>query len=45
MFKVKEPFRFDNVTQPLKLPEDPRNVKTDWGLIAGWGYFIVRSAE
>lgn len=40
VFKVKEPFRFDNVTQPLKLPEDPRNVKTDWGLIAGWGYFI-----
>lgn len=40
VFKVNEPFRFNNVTQPLKLPEDPRNVTTDWGLVAGWGYFI-----
>lgn len=45
VFKVKEPFRFSNVTQPLKLPEDSENVKTDWGLVAGWGYFIVRSAR
>ncbi|XP_068978091.1 trypsin-7-like [Bombus flavifrons] len=40
VFKVHPPFEFNNATQPVKLPEDSETVDTNWGLIAGWGYFI-----
>ncbi|XP_076165852.1 trypsin-7 isoform X2 [Ptiloglossa arizonensis] len=40
VIKVDPPFRFDNVTQPVKLPENSSLIDTSWGLVAGWGYFI-----
>ncbi|KOC59195.1 Trypsin-7 [Habropoda laboriosa] len=40
VFKVHPPFVFNNVTQPVNVPESGENVDTNWGLIAGWGYFI-----
>ncbi|CAK9807486.1 TRYP7 [Anthophora quadrimaculata] len=40
VFKVHPPFLFNNVTQPINLPEIGRNFDTNWGLVAGWGYFI-----
>ncbi|CAL7938277.1 unnamed protein product [Xylocopa violacea] len=42
VFKVDPPFEFNNATQPVKLPEDPKLYKTNWGLVAGWGYFITK---
>lgn len=43
VFKVYPPFDFNNTTQPVKLPENIEFFNTNWGLIAGWGYFIVSS--
>lgn len=40
VFKVCPPFDFNNTTQPVKLPENIKFFNTNWGLIAGWGYFI-----
>lgn len=44
VFKVDPPFEYSNVTQAVKLPLNKTAVKTDWGMIAGWGYFLVRSS-
>lgn len=43
VFKVDPRFDFDDKTQPVKLPESSAHVNTNWGLVAGWGYFIVSS--
>ncbi|XP_054013771.1 trypsin-7-like [Hylaeus anthracinus] len=40
VFKVDPSFDFNNVTRPVKLPEDMNHVHTSWGLVAGWGYFL-----
>ncbi|OAD52046.1 Trypsin-6 [Eufriesea mexicana] len=40
VFKVHPPFDFNDKTQPIKLPESTAYVNTNWGLVAGWGYFI-----
>ncbi|XP_076241294.1 trypsin 5G1 isoform X2 [Calliopsis andreniformis] len=40
VFKVYPPFKFNDITQPVKLPVKPAFINTEWGLVAGWGYFI-----
>ena len=40
LLKVSPPFKFNNATQPVKLPGN-ESIYTSWASIAGWGYFIV----
>lgn len=39
LLKVSPPFKFDNATEPVKLPGN-ESIYTSWASIAGWGYFI-----
>ena len=42
VFKVDPIFEYNSVTRPVDLPEIGVPFYQDWGIITGWGYFIVR---
>lgn len=41
VFKVDPPFEFSATTQPLKLPFVDVPYDVEWGMVSGWGYFMV----